>query len=702
MVSVFKALVFLLCVGKHFSQELFAVIGGASCAENLFYGPQSITETGSADGNYPFFLSTSTASKDVAHSQWLQIVTSDGVKELFRIYWTFNTKKTLAARFAGAVSAGEVVDYEVVVAETGASYSYSGFWRFSSNAAITANIFATPTTQCCFSADDGVWGAGIGTIDGDGLGYQNTLFWGQGNWDTSDSACKTVFRAGEAYTEYVAAKSFMYYYATPYPTAAPTLQPTIAPTVPGDLAGNNDTYELFAVVGGYSCAEALYYGPQAITLAGSADGNYPYFLSTSTASRDIAHREWLQIVTMEGGQTELFRIYWTFTGSAKTLAQRIIDAVRYGEDVDYLVLEADTGAEYRYSGKWWFSDASRVSATTFNTATTQCCFSADDGVWGAGTGHVDGDGSTTRYSSINFWGVGNWESTDFNGCFKIFKNGVAYGGLYGDTTKSFMYYDPVSPPSPQPTEIPTAAPSISFAPTHFIPLELFAVVGGAACAENLYYGAQAISTAGSADGKYPFFLSTGTPYKDLPHREWMQIVTTDGVTEIMRIYWTFSTLKTLADRFVDATTTAGEDITYRVFVAKTGQDITLYGRWRFSSTAHLSKSQFETNDAANCCFSVDDGAWGAATGTIDANTSPAPQDFWGQGNFDSSDSYGCRQVYMNGVTQNIGNRDGKSYFYYSSVMEPPPTMAPTFSPADLVYFRVQQVWSLPCNSYYFI
>jgi len=153
------------------NQQLFAVLGSSSCAENLYYGPQAITEYGSADGQYPYYLSTNTLSRNVPHTDWLQIVTSDGANELFRIHWTFSTAKTIAQRFADAVAVGENVDLRVEVANTGQTYLYDATWRFSSTSRITTQTFDVTTTTCCFSYDNGAWSAAYGTIDG------------IGNWD---------------------------------------------------------------------------------------------------------------------------------------------------------------------------------------------------------------------------------------------------------------------------------------------------------------------------------------------------------------------------------------------------------------------------------------------------------------------------------------------------------------------------------------
>ena len=176
-------------------QQLFAVVGGASCSESLYYGPQYITQSGSEDGKYPYFLSTNTLSNAVEHTNWLQIVTSDGSNELFRIYWSFRTAKTLAQRFYSATLGNEVVDYRIVT-NTGDTYYKSGTWRFSNSAQLYTTKFSVTSTTCCFSVDDGAWGAGSGTIDANGSGYSAAQFWGIGNWDAGDSYCTYVYRNG--------------------------------------------------------------------------------------------------------------------------------------------------------------------------------------------------------------------------------------------------------------------------------------------------------------------------------------------------------------------------------------------------------------------------------------------------------------------------------------------------------------------------
>ena len=112
IILIYLCISILAFVNGH--QQLFAVIGATQCAENLYYGPQSISKSGSADGQRPYYLSTATSSKNIPHTDWIQVVTSDGTTELFRIYWTFSTARTLAEHFSTAVSSGESVSYRIV------------------------------------------------------------------------------------------------------------------------------------------------------------------------------------------------------------------------------------------------------------------------------------------------------------------------------------------------------------------------------------------------------------------------------------------------------------------------------------------------------------------------------------------------------------------------------------------------------------
>jgi hypothetical protein len=701
-------------------EQLFAILGANSCAESLYYGPQLLTTSGTADGLHSRYFSTNTASKEVPHDTWLQIVTSDGVNEIFRIYWTFVIQRTLAQRFVAAVNTGEGVSYRVVDAATHQEYSYYGTWRFSSGALVSASKFNVATSTCCFSADDGAWGAGSGVINanGDLYGYVAPSFWGIGNWEsTQDSGCYFVYKNGVQLNTYGNnAVTYMYYDAELPPSAEPTAAPTNPSVAPTTLLTPSPSTSpsarplpagqqlLFAVVGGQSCAENLYYGPQAITTAGSADGLRPYFLSTS---KNVAHTQWLQIVTSDG-TTELFRIYWTFS-TARTVEGHFTTAVSQGVAVSFVVYDASSSLEYSYSGTWWFSNSAAITSSKFAVATTQYGFSADDGIWGAFNGVGNPNGVPSGYASAKFWGVGNWDSSDSSECSKVYKNGVLYNN-YGTGVKSYMYYfDPVSPtqmPTVAPTR-PTPLPSASSAPT-VVPTtrpptqapsrsptveatpyptynrstevrHLFAVLGGSACAENLIYGPQPITSAGSADG-YGTYLSTRTPGYDTPHDTWEQVVTSDGTTELFRITWRFSSMKTLAQRISNAVV-AGEPVAYTVTEAG-GQVHTYNGIWWFSNGAGSMPAKFETT-FSTCCFSADDGTWGAGSGVVQPNgnaNSVGTVSFWGIGNWDATDS-DCAKIYRQGSwTQ--GGAAARTYMYYFAPAVPTsePTVKPTLAP----------------------
>ena len=186
--------------------ELFAVVGSNACAEELTYGPATLTETGSSDG-YSMYFSTSTSSGQQPRTDWLQIVTLEGSGELFRIYWTFSTAKTLADRFVNAPTNGESVSYRVVdtagvAGLAGTEYLYTGTWRFSDGAAITASKFTNAsTTSTGFSADDGAWGAAPSVINAKAGVPLN--FWGVGNFYGQDyPSCNNVYANGNIVYSY--------------------------------------------------------------------------------------------------------------------------------------------------------------------------------------------------------------------------------------------------------------------------------------------------------------------------------------------------------------------------------------------------------------------------------------------------------------------------------------------------------------------
>lgn len=396
--------------------ELFAVVGGSECAEQLFYGPSPITPTGSADG-HAYYLCTSTPSGARPHSQWLQLITNSTGGELFRIYWTFSDSKSLAQRFTAATSSGTAVSYRVVdttgiTGPVGIAYTFSGIWWYSDTAAITLSKFTVAQSTAVFSADDGIWGGAMGQVNGNNATVPKT-FWGQGNFNLGDATCGALYANGVLQAEN--GKSLMYLMpTTAAPSTAPTQRPstiapsaapsTLAPSSPTKAPTTMDDYELFAVLGGAECAEALYYGPSALSTSGSADG-HAFYLWTQSPYAKIEHSEWLQIVTSDGSN-ELFRVYWSFS-DYKTLSQRFSAAPSTGQVVSYRVVDTAglngvAGKGYTYSGSWRFSNGASISAAKFNVLASTLGFSADDGAWGAGSGTVDANG----VMGTSFWGQG--------------------------------------------------------------------------------------------------------------------------------------------------------------------------------------------------------------------------------------------------------------------------------------------------------
>ncbi|KAJ1422853.1 REJ domain-containing protein, partial [Ochromonadaceae sp. CCMP2298] len=125
--------------------------------------------------------------------------------EYLRIYWFFATSKTLAARFQGAVTVGETVDYHIELA-SGTVHTYTGAtWRFSDGAGSMTSKFSNSYSACCFSADDAAWGGASGTVNGN-AGVPRDFF-GQGNFNGGDSGCRIGYvgglSAGSTFKSYI-------------------------------------------------------------------------------------------------------------------------------------------------------------------------------------------------------------------------------------------------------------------------------------------------------------------------------------------------------------------------------------------------------------------------------------------------------------------------------------------------------------------
>eukprot|EP01032_Pedospumella_encystans_P016433 gene16433-18753_t len=141
------------------------------------------------------------------HKKWLQIVTTNGVNELFRIYWTFPTARSVRDRFPYVVNTGESVSYRVVVAASGQEFNLNGIWRFSTSASISTTKLNAASTTCCLSGDDGAWGAGNGVIDANNP--SSNSFWGLGNLSGGDSNCGAIYQGGSAAPNNPTTKSYI-------------------------------------------------------------------------------------------------------------------------------------------------------------------------------------------------------------------------------------------------------------------------------------------------------------------------------------------------------------------------------------------------------------------------------------------------------------------------------------------------------------
>jgi hypothetical protein len=161
--------------------------------------------------------------------------------------------------------------------------------------------------------------------------------------------------------------------------------PTGGPDIPSHL---------FAVTGASKCAESLPYGPSSLTESSS-----PY---VSTQLKHMLHTEWQQNLTTSAGST--LSIIWQFA-DLKTLQDRFQTAVATGEPVTWTISYA--GSTYSKSGTWRFSSGAGNMLSRFAGSGSR--FSSDDGLWGAGSGVVNGDGS--NYPS-EFWGHGILQTND--------------------------------------------------------------------------------------------------------------------------------------------------------------------------------------------------------------------------------------------------------------------------------------------------
>jgi hypothetical protein len=218
---------------------LFAVTDRSRCAENLPYGPSSITEASS-----PY---VSTLHKHMLHWEWWQSL-SLGTAGTVEIQWQFSDTKSLADRFQAAVSRGEAVTW--TISYRGATHVKRGTWRFSDGAGNMVAKFAGSSSSG-FSGDDGLWGGGTGQVDGDDSLPSD--FWGHGVYSSYDSGgCSQVY-LGAGQTGTTVGKNLMYFGSLAAPPPPISLQPS------ADIA-HHHLREHQALFYGTDTASASFYG----------------------------------------------------------------------------------------------------------------------------------------------------------------------------------------------------------------------------------------------------------------------------------------------------------------------------------------------------------------------------------------------------------------------------------------------------------
>ena len=160
--------------------EVFVATTATECAEDLAYGRLPIAKTSTT----AYF---STLYANVKHTTWEQVLDpGDGTGTIY-ISWAFADEKTVASRFTNADLYGEAVTWTINYCSSPSycnTYTRTGTWRFSSNSDVSLARFATTDTGD-FSDDDGAWGAGTQSVDGD-AGVPND-FWGHANNNDDDT-----------------------------------------------------------------------------------------------------------------------------------------------------------------------------------------------------------------------------------------------------------------------------------------------------------------------------------------------------------------------------------------------------------------------------------------------------------------------------------------------------------------------------------
>ncbi|KAJ1415656.1 hypothetical protein B484DRAFT_467153, partial [Ochromonadaceae sp. CCMP2298] len=355
-------------------------------AEAALNGVLTLDANGDPDAAWTFQIGSA-----ILYAAGSEVVFKDGVGNAENVYWQVGSSVTLSA---GAKVVGSIIAYTAITAETGVTVQ----GRLLARGAAVTIVSSVVDSNSATSAPSA-------------LPTPQPTSQPSSQPSTQPSSVPSGQPTSLPSTQPSAHPSSQ-------PTGKPSGQPTSCPAQPsGQPSTAAQPNELFAVVGGFECGEALNYGPQAVTASGSADGLHEYFLSTNTAYGSTAHSEWLQIVSDTSSGAENLRIYWTFSTS-KTLSDRFEGAVTVGETVNYRI-ELSGGTVYTYTGATWrFSDNAGSMTSRFSAGSTTCCFSSDDAAWGGASGIVNGNDASTS----TFFGQGNLNTGDSD-CTNIYQQG---------------------------------------------------------------------------------------------------------------------------------------------------------------------------------------------------------------------------------------------------------------------------------------
>ena len=138
---------------------------------------------------------------------FLQDFRANGATTTLKSFTTLPISKSISQRFASAEIGNETVNW--IVYYNSSSYLYSGTWVYSNNAQTSNKWNTSPGSGS--SADDGIWGAQNGRLDGDSPGpYLNSSGWGHQNSNSGDGVCSNYYYNGTSSTS-SNIKNYMYF-----------------------------------------------------------------------------------------------------------------------------------------------------------------------------------------------------------------------------------------------------------------------------------------------------------------------------------------------------------------------------------------------------------------------------------------------------------------------------------------------------------